>query len=103
MCQTCYKDYGSPKIITPATLEAAKLIEEVFEWSSGGGNLHIVIDDWNLDDDSLDFCDTEIRTDDPSCDEKLEAERKCLDALRKMTLEERASTLAIHDEFIKVE
>ena len=101
MCIECYEKYGSPSIINELTRRAAKLIEAVYEFNAAGGNAHIVVEDWNLDDGDIDFCLDEVKTNrrGDSAD-KLNAERQCLEALKALTLEERASALAIYDGFI---
>lgn len=101
MCYGCYKEYGEPKIVSDETHQAAKLIGQVYESSTVGGNLHIVVDDWNLEDEHLDFCAGAIEKNyheiPPECQE---TERMCLSALRKLNLEGRASALAIHDGYL---
>jgi hypothetical protein len=58
MCEQCYIDAGSPSIINEKTEHAARLIESIYDSPEGGvgGYAHIIVDDWNLDDDSIDFC-----------------------------------------------
>ena len=56
MCETCWREYGSPQIINPLIRRAEKLIARVYEHGSVGGNLHIVIDDWNIEDEHIKFC-----------------------------------------------
>lgn len=110
MCEGCYEDYGRPTIVTDRTLAAAELIRQVYEYSIVGGNLHIVVDDWNLEDDDLEFCLKEIAKggrSDPNysdeCDskEQLVIEERCCKLLANMSLEERVSALALHDGYLK--
>jgi hypothetical protein len=104
---------------------AAAAIAEVYEHSCVGGNLHIVLDDWNLEDGNLEFCDGCItgagqmplepdaheahqrynreKRDNPDPPEQLAAERRCHDLLKVLTEEERASALALNDGFWTVE
>lgn len=83
------------------TLKAAKLIANVYEHDPVGGNAHIVVDDWNVEDHHIDFCleccDRNTRQD----IEKLKAERDCLLFLIGLSIPERYSALAIHDGIIK--
>ena len=102
MCFGCYVEQGSPAIISERTQTAAALIAKVYEFNEVGGALHIVVDDWNLDDSSLKWCAGHIPTSDGSDDQKA-AETACLEALAALSVEERASALAIHDGFLKVE
>lgn len=99
MCRTCYEDYGSPAIVTDATRAAADCIHRLYEVHGAGGHLHIVVDDWNLEDGDLDWCINKMESDpygpvDP-------VERDCAHLLRAMTVEERASALAIEDGYLK--
>ena len=97
MCFECWRDqYNSSYIINDKTKKAVKLIKEVYKYHGAGGSLHIILDDWNLEDSHVDFCGKVISLneyDDPP--ELLDAELKCYEALKKMSIEERASALAI--------
>lgn len=103
MCQGCYENYGSPAIISDTVIEAAKLIEEVYSFDAVGGNLHIAVDDWNLDDESLEWLELDWMPEhqhdtDP---EQFDAETRCLAALKSLSVPERASAMALQREFIK--
>jgi hypothetical protein len=90
---------GSPSIDNVSVRQAVKAIENVFAFSSGGGNLHIVIEDWNCDDDSLTFCyDFILREENP---DKRASELDCCSVLQSLTEEERYSTLALYEEYWK--
>lgn len=96
MCYGCYLDYGSPSIRNEKTEAAALLIAKVYSFSETGGNLHIHLDDWNIEDEY--FEEFEIWRNDCS-QEQVDADRACFDALKAMTLDERASAIAIHEGF----
>lgn len=122
MCVTCWKYRGEPKIDTPEIRRVADLIKWVYgEVSPVGGPLHIVIDDWNLDDGCIQWCiDNTIKGEngwaklykniaedavdtgqDPAVAVK-ECKDKLMDlatSMLKMTEEERASALALRDGF----
>lgn len=103
MCKSCWKQEGSPSLLTPVVQEAARAIAEVYRYSPSGGRLHIVIDDWNAEDDDLAHCRHRITTEQPTCyyeASQREAEAICLTLLEPMSLEERYSALALHDGFI---
>lgn len=103
MCLGCYQEHGSPAIVNNRTKEAARAVARVFERSPAGGNLHIVIDDWNLEDSSLDFCRNAILTterDGGGDEESLAVQLECVELLRALSLEERVSALAIQRGFI---
>lgn len=102
MCEGCWYEYGLPKIDTPAVRAAADTIRAVYNAPGGlaGGNLHIVIDDYNVEDEHLEFCAARhaehVGTDDPAL---VDAEARCIDALRPLTEEERVSAIALCDGY----
>lgn len=110
MCYGCWEKAGSPKIVNEKTLAAQPLISAVYEASCVGGNLHIVLDDFNIDDEDVEACvkfiDEWDRDHPEGFDAKLSiyrdtaAERECIAAFRAMTVDERASALAIHDGYV---
>lgn len=94
MCYGCYEEAGSPAIINDKTKAAAALVAEVYEYSLVGGNAHIVVDDWNLEDDNIRWClDTALAENvHEADDEQLAAERACLEALLALTPAEHYET-----------
>jgi hypothetical protein len=60
MCRGCWEEYGECVIDSPSIRAAAAAMDAVYEFHCAGGNLHIVLDDWNLEDESLEFCRKEI-------------------------------------------
>lgn len=105
MCYGCYLKAGEPAIINDATRAAAALVAKVYEFSMVGGNAHIVVDDWNLEDHNIRWClDTAlVENFHEASDEQLSAERGCLEALLALNPAERASAMALHDGFISPE
>jgi len=103
MCYNCYLEYGSPKLVSDKILQTVEAIKQVYNCHLAGGGLHIVIDDWNLENERLDFCKEYIVG--PECHgefaEQQKAEQACLELLYSLTLKERASALAIHDGFFE--
>ena len=104
MCQACYEECGSPKIINDKTIKCAKLIDAIYEYSCVGSNLHIIIDDFNIEDCQIEWCLTEAIKENihESDEDQLNIEIECLEALKVMTMDERASSLAIHCGWLKV-
>ena len=88
MCVDCWKEYDSPTIDTPDVRAVAVLIADLYQEHGTGGGLHVLVDDWNID--ILDGYDLSTAL-----------ERRCLEALRKLSEDERASALALHDGFWK--
>jgi hypothetical protein len=106
MCQDCWQDYGSPVLVNPAIAAAVALIDRVYKGTyvnegfypghAAGGNLHTMLDDWNLECSSA-HPYTPSYSDAPH---QLAVERACYDQLCRLTLEERASALAWYDGYI---
>lgn len=104
MCYGCYEEEGKPSIVNDATKEAAILTNAVYEFSCSGGNCHIVLDDFNIDDDSIEYCLNEGLEDNlhEHTAEQLKIERECLLAFKALSVAERASALAIYEGWIKI-
>ena len=123
MCYGCWEEAGKPQIDNEKVRGAVPLIRAVYDHSCVGGNLHVVLDDWNLEDGNLEFCSYCIdhggvmppdqcneahesyqaaKRANPDPPEQLAAERACCDAFMAMTEAERSSALALCDEFWKV-
>lgn len=103
MCRGCWEEYGKPMENAPGIKELVEAIEDVYEFvSSNGGPLHVILDDWNIDDDNVnnecydEWVDKE--EDDPQG-----LGRMCLDLLRAAPLSQRASALAFYDGFWKLD
>jgi hypothetical protein len=100
MCIQCWNEFDRVRIDSAAVREAAAAIGEVYEYSCVGGNLHITVEDWNLEDGNLDFCAGSIRENvHEAGPEQLAAESRCLALLRELTEDGRASALALHEGF----
>lgn len=80
---------------TPAIRAAVPTVKEVYRHNGVGGNLHVVVDDYNVLDDSLAACAKWIEEDDRCSEAQRRAERACLAALTPLTPEERASAIRL--------
>lgn len=108
MCYACFVCFGSPTTVTTRAIQASKLIAELYTHNPVGGNLHIVTDDWNIDNDQVFYCKQEITAikkglppEYAFCDPvTVEIEYKILTLMEPMSEDERAVTLALHDKFI---
>ena len=70
--------------------EIQKLIEALYEDHPTGGYLHIMLDDGNMDDGFLNFCEGEVNANKFNIPpEAIGIHRDCLAALRTMTEDER--------------
>lgn len=58
MCLNCWEEAGSPTELPENADELIQLIKELYATEKGGtgGPLHIVLDDWNLEDDNIEWC-----------------------------------------------
>lgn len=106
MCINCYEEIGEPKIVNDRTKEAAKLIDAIYDCDNGGsgGYAHIVVDDWNMSDASINYCIKDaIRGECENFDEELQqASLNCLNYLKTLTEDERYSALAIQEGLLKI-
>ncbi len=103
MCQSCWEEMGSPKIWNEATRTGLKFARLVYDQMNGGagGGLHIVLDDWNLEDDSIQHCiDAKPYTrNGVDYDFTLTpVEQECAKHLLTMTMDERGAMLACMDD-----
>jgi hypothetical protein len=101
VCRDCWDEEGSPAIDTPGVRLAASAVRELFVWCPVGGALHIVVDDWNVEDHHLTWClapeqMTQYGADEP---EGRAAEHFAGLALLPLTEEERLSALALEEGF----
>lgn len=101
MCYECYRKYGEPKVVSKQTKKAARLVAKVYEASCVGGNLHTIVDDWNIENRHLAFCKKAIEENfHQLTPEEQQVERDCLAALRALDIPGRVSALALHDGFL---
>ncbi len=106
MCEDCWNGYGRPNIVNEKTEAALVLVRQVYDAPCGGagGNLHIVLDDWNLEKHSIEWCQggrSDPHWQGPPMRWTLtDVEARCATAFLDMTLEERAATLAQFDGMV---
>ena len=106
MCEACWAEYGRPTIVNGKTEAALALVRQVYDAPMGGagGHLHIVLDDWNIENSSIEYC--QGGRSDPSWHGPpmawtlTDVEAQCAAAFLGMTMAERASTLAKYDGFL---
>lgn len=93
MCCGCWKEAGSPRTDNEKVHALAARIEDIYDF----GALHIIVDDWNLENSHIDFCEKEIETDLDSSESEKQKEREFLALMREMTLDERYSAFALQN------
>lgn len=99
MCIQCYEEAGSPAIINDETKRVAALVDKLYEGAAAGGTAHIVVDDWNLDDGSIEWCLAQPMPQDYD-PKQLDIETQALTALLALPMEQRVSAMALHERFI---
>ena len=98
MCYGCWQKRGAPRIDNERVREAVQLADEVYEFNCAGGGLHVLLDDFNVDDDS--FCVRYTGHDDADTPpEQIATEERCAAAFLALTVEERASALAMRNNW----
>lgn len=109
MCYGCWDEAGKPSAVTPAIEASAALVKRLYDkFSCVGGNLHIVTDDWNLENGDLAFCRDQVNDVQQGQPGKyadtspfqVELETSILDAMEAMSEQERYVVLALADGFI---
>lgn len=56
MCLRCWEEAGSPTELPDDAEELLALIDELYKIEPTGGPLHIVLDDWNLEEAYIEWC-----------------------------------------------
>lgn len=99
MCTSCWETEGRHSLVNDKTRAAAALIAELYERHTVGGYLHIVTDDYNIEQDSIDWC---MGSSGRGCFGRPmdDVERRCGEALQDMTDEERGSAIAIWEGWV---
>lgn len=88
MCLGCYAKAGAPREITPAVLAIYHRLREADEF----GACHIVVADWNVDDDDLAFC-----RDQP---EATPEDRELMTGMLALSAAERHTAMALADGYM---
>ena len=101
MCYSCYLTYGKPKIINKAVEEAVRLIINFDDKYSIVGDIHAILDDWNIEDRHIDSAMLRINNK-INLDQQSKAEKKLINIFKKLSLVERATVLAANEEMIHI-
>jgi len=79
-------------------IQAARAIAEVYRWNEVGGNLHIVIDDMNVEDHWLASCRQSIEKNESGGQQgQVKAELACLAVMQPLTESERIKAIELSD------
>lgn len=98
MCRGCWEEsldvHEGAAPVTTQVIDAADAIRALYEvhGHDNGGALHVAVDDWNLDDESVLWCGQDNGPLD-------DTERACWESLMALSEHERATALAIHEGF----
>ena len=99
MCQGCWEERGQPKIDNEKVRAVQPLLAALYAVHSAGGMAHVVADDWNIDDDLVRASLEDLDPGDRESSAALAV--PVLSAMLDMTIEERASALALHRGYWK--
>jgi hypothetical protein len=103
MCEGCWREYGGHAIVNERTLDAARKVGLIYEFSDVGGDAHVVVDDWNLGDDNIRWNLADGMGIHEHTAEQRRIVRDALEALLALPMPERVSAMAIHDGFVRGE
>lgn len=97
MCKGCFEEYGGPTVVNDKVRRAALLVQSIYSHPSGGvgGNMHVHLDDWNLEDEFFEEEALNQSYHPGAPPEYLQTERDCYSLMRTMTLEERAAAIGL--------
>lgn len=106
MCIDCWEDHGRTTLDTPEVRRAVELIATIYRYHAVGSPFHVELDDWNIDTtraftepyppiDELEVDDV----DDVELAEYKAAARELQSLMIGMSVEARASALALRDGF----
>ena len=98
MCITCFENAGKPSIINDRTKHTADLIGKLYDYTNLGGAAQSVVDDWNVDNETINGCLIHLEINKESDTSNIEKE--VLELIRSLEKEERYSALAIYHNFI---
>jgi hypothetical protein len=96
MCKDCWQEFGAPIIDSPAIREAARLAKALLEEFPTGGAMHIVVDDFNIDDEDIQWC---LRPENALRGHLETSERNFGVAFLDLSVTERASALALSEGY----
>lgn len=90
MCEACWHERGSPQVDTQQVRRLAELMQRMLDEQPHSGRWHIVLDDFNVEDEHVAFCLAEP-LDRPGC----EIDAALATLLPIMSPAERASGIAL--------
>jgi len=97
MCETCWVEHGRPDTWNPDIARALELIRAIYEVEPVGAPLHVVLDDWNIEDGHI-----KIWPDPETDPQAMAAAEELVPLLRRMSVTQRAAALAYHDGLLEV-
>lgn len=101
MCAGCWMSNGHPVVYNDRVAQAVDLINALYRVAPTGGPLHVVVDDWNVEDGDLKVYQAFRHDGSPwYSDEVMSLARQVSELMRAMGVEERLSTLAHQEGFL---
>lgn len=96
MCEDCWREKGAPADWNEDIKTAVGLIREIYQYDGAGNPLHVVLDDWNLED-----CFIKTDAIPPGTDIlALEAAQKLVPVFLRLTEVQRAAALAYAHDYL---
>lgn len=101
MCIDCWNDHGSPAIWNEDVRKAVELIREIYRNDEMGNPLHVVLDDWNIEQDEfIEVYEGAGAESIPAA--AVQAAKSLAPVFLELTVEERASALAYAHGFLAI-
>lgn len=94
MCEGCYEEYGRPRKVTSGVIVAVTLLHMLYRVTGVGGPAHVVSDDWNIEDEHVQFCLKQCDDQEYPVEER-DAARAFLWSFVPLDEDERATALAL--------
>ena len=104
MCWACWETYGKPIVLNERTRAAFAQLQQLEEIPAEYDGLHIVVDDWNIEDvhivSSLEKDVKHSPNGRANSPERQAAEQTFLETFLTLTIDERCTVLALDEGLI---
>ena len=95
MCKQCLIESGTQIVKNEKVYKCVHLVIDLYKVKSSGGAAHVVTDDYNMEDENIEFC-LNLAKENGS-----HLEIAVLELMQTMTLDERFTTMGIVDGYIE--
>lgn len=102
MCYQCWEESGMPKAKHPLIPSIVKEIRVLYDsYSATGGACRLVTDEWNVNDDDIDYCLRESVPQTADAGQR-EVERTILTYLKRLSVPQRYACLAAAEGWLEI-